>query len=81
MAEKIKLKATKTAPDVVAQGNLQAEKVKGHFETDNRRFADHLIAVGYAEEGTTPSAEAAATPPKTGGELKTSSAETKGGTE
>ncbi|MCC7308383.1 MAG: hypothetical protein IT173_12520 [Acidobacteria bacterium] len=67
MSETIRIKAVKGAPEYVGHGNFGAENKGGYFETDNRRFADHLIASGFGEE-TTPSAEAAATPPKTGGE-------------
>ena len=68
MSETIRIKAAKNAPEYVGHGNFGAENKGGYFETDNRRFADHLIASGFGEEETTPSAEAAATPPKTGGE-------------
>lgn len=60
MAEKIRIKAAKDAPDVVAHGNFTAEKKNGHYATENRRFADHLIAAGYGEEVE----EKAATPAK-----------------
>ena len=68
MSETIRIKAVKGAPEYVGHGNFAAENKGGYVETDNRRFADHLIASGFGEEETTPSAEAAATPPKTGGE-------------
>ena len=54
MAEKtqIRIKAAKNAPDEVAHGYLFAAKKNGHFTTDDRRFADHLIASGYGTEVT-----------------------------
>lgn len=66
MAEQIRIKAAKDAPEFVAHGNLEAEKKNGHFVTENRRFADHLIASGFGTEETT-SAEAEAAAKKKGG--------------
>jgi hypothetical protein len=50
MSKKIRIKASKDAPDQVAHGNLFAEKESGYYETDNRRFADHIIDSGYGTE-------------------------------
>lgn len=50
MATTIKLKAVKNAPEQIAHGNFTAELKRGHYETENRRFADHIIASGYAVE-------------------------------
>jgi hypothetical protein len=50
MSKKIRIKASKDAPDQVAHGNLFAEKEGGYYETDNRRFADHIIDSGYGTE-------------------------------
>jgi hypothetical protein len=48
--KKIRIKAGKDAPDQVAHGNLLAEKKDGYYTTDNRRFADHIVASGYGKE-------------------------------
>lgn len=41
---KYRVKAAADSPDFVAHGNLEAEKVKGYFETTNERFAAFLTA-------------------------------------
>lgn len=90
MAEKkpqIRIKAAKNAPDFVAHGNLEAEKKKGHFTTDDRRFADHLIASGYGTEVTKDATPAAKPKAKAKAKAATKPAEsaeentTTGGTE
>jgi hypothetical protein len=69
MAEKIqiRIKAAKNAPDEVAHGYLFAAKKNGHYMTDDRRFADHLIASGYGKEV----AKVAASPKKKKAKAKT----------
>lgn len=47
---KIKLKATKDAPELVQVGNHIAENKDGFFQTDSREFADSIIADGHATE-------------------------------
>jgi hypothetical protein len=42
--EKFRIRASADAPDFVAHGNLEAEKVGGYYETGNERFAEHLKA-------------------------------------
>ena len=50
--EKIRIKAAKNAPEGVGHGNFYVEKTKGFYVTDDRKFADHIIASGYGEEAS-----------------------------
>ena len=52
MAEKkkIRIKAAKDAPELVAHGNLEAVNEKGYFTTTDRLFADHIIRSGFGKE-------------------------------
>lgn len=54
-AKQFRIKAAADAPDLVAHGNLEAEKKGGYYETDHERFADLLkrdygLGHGDAEE-------------------------------
>ena len=50
MSKKIRIKAAKDAPESVSHGNFDADNVNGYFETENRKFADHIINSGYGKE-------------------------------
>ncbi len=54
--KEFKIKVRRDAPDAVAHGNFAAEKVNGHYATDNARFADWLEET-YGAEGTEAKAE------------------------
>lgn len=84
--EKIRIKAAKNAPDGIGHGNFYVEKKNGFYVTDDRRFADHIIASGHGTEAK-PEPRPAAARPKAksakAAEPAASAAETKteGGTE
>lgn len=47
---KILLKAKKDAPETLQIGNLSVELKDGFYRTDNREFADYIIAQNLGDE-------------------------------